>query len=567
MAYGGYRGDPLLESLQGLGNSMRAASGDVLARRRIDLEEEAMLGRQSQERDLAGLRTLATRQQGETELLKTKANIGLQQAAERRAEAGEVRAGEMHGVSMEAGRVGIEGERFKIDRGQQLLPGEVAGQKVDNAYKRALSIESGARAKSANIEAQMKQEQLNEARREMPAEFVNQLLDPVNPIGGELFRSMHKPGEKVTMLGLTSKLNLVEKFYPGGFAEMKEAGLVRRLESNPDLPAEERVAIQEQIRNTQIQRQLNPRDGNEDIEAAIGFRTREMMNTKDPKARMQMEGQIKELMTVLGGMRLSGKAGQIPRNSTEFFNISKITKEELEWVRQQRAATRGYDLNTLDDFLMEELQIPKPEGYVTPNETYAEYAADVRPSTLDEFKIYQRGGTLPNGMVLDPNPTIQTQAQADAYKKRLHIADLHKKTGGDARLLSQRGQDGPATAPAPAQPSMSNRAAPQAPGPFVKGDRMRQEIAAQLRNTLGREPSPDEVDARFSELLGSPQGGGIGQQLGRVREFMNQNKPLDLFQGLGERLSPAARLQRLREEQERRGSSIPGTGATETQGR
>jgi hypothetical protein len=87
MALGDYRYRyPVLASLGDLGQSIRQATADALSRRRLDLQEQALLTEAEQSRDIAGLLRLAQEQAGETTLLKTKSDIQLQQEADRRAE-------------------------------------------------------------------------------------------------------------------------------------------------------------------------------------------------------------------------------------------------------------------------------------------------------------------------------------------------------------------------------------------------------------------------------------------------------------------------------------------------
>ena len=164
MALGYYRRDPLLESLSELGQTLRATSGDVLTRRRLDLQEQAMLGEQEQARDLARLRTLAQQQAGETGLLKTQGELSLQEAQNRRAEeqlglakTADVRAGEAHQLSQRTGE-------FQLQRGEALLPGEVALQQSAAAAQRASAAASGAAARANNIRAQIDQFTLNRTK-------------------------------------------------------------------------------------------------------------------------------------------------------------------------------------------------------------------------------------------------------------------------------------------------------------------------------------------------------------------------------------------------------------------
>ena len=563
MAYG-YRSDPLLESLQGLGNSLRGASQDVLARRQLDLQEEGMLGRQEQERNLARERTLTIEQQGQTELLKTRANIGLQQAQERRAESADVRAGEAHGVQMEAGRVGIEGKRFDIEEGRTLLPGKVAGQAAENAYRRAAASAQSASAAHQAALTQMSRAEFTAATKEVN---LPNLVATLNATGNEEVAEMvmgaYPPGAKPNMLDLHRQMKYWEMFFPKGFGQLKLNRIEKDLEQETD--PQNRVALRERLNNARVNMGMNPRDDLEGLDAAITSRAVELPKIRDTSARQQMNKELEDLLKVRKGFMQKGQPQ--PTTPEQYFAIHK-NYDIMEKLMQNYGEDLGHEhLGGMRNFLIDTGEIPAPENYFTPNALYAIAAPQVNPATADELTVYQKGGTLANGTTLPPNPDIKTQAQANAYKRGLEVTELHKRTGGDRGQLAKAMGVQTSVQGTPSSPGAALSQTAQKPiGPFDAARvRVQQEIVAQLRKALGRDPTNEEVDARIQELM-QPRS-GLTQGLGRVGEFMRQNKPLDLLQGLGGVLSPTQRLERFREEQERNRTSIPGTGATEMQGR
>jgi hypothetical protein len=229
----GYR-NPISESLSEVGQNIRALSGDILTRKRLDLLGQQQVAEAERERGLTALKAQAQETAGQVELLKTKGSLSELGQQMRLRESAEQRAQASHGLEMRTGE-------FQLRRGETLLPGEVAEQKANVVLKGAQSV-----AARASAGASSEQAALTRQRRQQEA-AVGQVLDrPLTdaevagttaaiygPAGLELLPHIAKPG---TVKTLRQLMSLNEVFGVGGDDNMTKLQINRATEGLAQLP-------------------------------------------------------------------------------------------------------------------------------------------------------------------------------------------------------------------------------------------------------------------------------------------------------------------------------------------
>lgn len=209
--------DPVSGALSEVNQSLRQASSDVLSRRQLDLQNQQLLNQAAREQHLAELSQLATRGKGEVELLRTRGSLRLAELGEERAGRADVRAGEAHGLSMRAGEQHLSQEA-------QMFPLKQEAVRANIAQSRASAAASGASAAESNVRRQVAQTQLDALRRPVDQQEIARIVGLVEASGGhrlaEVYMNLLNPEDIKTVADLQNLMEISRRFDPETMNEM-----------------------------------------------------------------------------------------------------------------------------------------------------------------------------------------------------------------------------------------------------------------------------------------------------------------------------------------------------------